>query len=210
MRRFLVPGFLVAQALAVWVVAGTERPPAMPDLARFPIQLGEWTRLAEDATAAEMMGTAKPDRLLSRYYTQRQTGATAHLLVAWYQSQRGGNRQPHQPKVCLLGSGWLPVSEGEMRVETTSGALTARRYLVSRRREQAAILYWYQTPRRALAGEWEAKLWLALDAARDYRTDAALVRIVVPVTSGEEAQAFAAAAQFARSAYPVLRKHLPR
>ena len=89
-----------------------------------------------------------------------------------------------------------------MRLDTASGELTAKRYLVTRRRERAAILYWYQTPRRALAGEWEAKLWVALDAVRDRRTDVALVRIVVPAAEGREAQAFDAAAGFARSVYP--------
>lgn len=206
----LVPAFLVAQAFAVWLIAGVEHPPAPPDLAALPDQVGEWTRSADDPAAAELKQVTQADRLLSRYYINRPSGVTANLLVAWYQSQRGGNRQPHQPKICLLGSGWIPVSDRELRLDTAAGAIPVKSYVVFRRRERAAVLYWYQTPRRALSGEWEAKFWLALDAARDHRTDAALVRIVVPVAGNRDDRAIDSAVAFAGNIYPLLRKCLPR
>jgi EpsI family protein len=70
-------------------------------------------------------------------------------------------------------------------------------------------LYWYQTPRRTIAGEWEAKSWILLDALRDHRTDVALVRIVVPSYNAQDKVATDAAADFARAVYPELRKELP-
>ncbi len=70
------------------------------------------------------------------------------------------------------------------------------------------VLYWYQTPRRAIAGEWAAKLWLVADALRDRRTDTALVRVVAWPGEGGDAAATAVAMGFARDLYPLLRECL--
>jgi len=75
---------------------------------------------------------------------------------------------------------------------------------------RAGILYWYQTSRPAIAGEWASRFWLVADALRDRRTDTALVRIVVESAPGREEPATRTAADFARSLYPLLREQLPR
>jgi hypothetical protein len=69
------------------------------------------------------------------------------------------------------------------------------------------VLYWYQTPRRVVAGEWAAKLWLVADAVRDKRTDTALVRVVIWSIPGHDHEATLEASAFVRSAYPLLRVH---
>jgi len=81
--------------------------------------------------------------------------------------------------------------------------------LVTNRGAHYAILHWYQTPRRVVASEWMSKLWLAADAARDRRTDVALVRVAVPYLDNQEA-AVASAREFSRIAYPLLRESLPQ
>jgi EpsI family protein len=207
-RSLLVPLFLAVQAAAVWLVVGVEHPPPIPDLSTFPVELGDWKRQAEDTTAAAIMSSSKADGLLSRFYVHRDSGITAHLLVAWYQSQRAGDRQPHQPDICLLGSGWIPVSRSRAKIDTPVGAVDANQYLISKRSERSAIVYWYQTPRRTIASEWESKAWLVMDSMRDQRTDAALVRIVVSGARGD-AVAFQSANSFAKAAYPALRELLP-
>ena len=85
------------------------------------------------------------------------------------------------------------------------------RYIISSNfGQRAVVLYWYQTPRRVLAGEWESKFWLIPDAIRDHRTDTSLVRVIVWTSKGAEAAATATAADFARGLHPVLRETLPR
>jgi EpsI family protein len=74
----------------------------------------------------------------------------------------------------------------------------------------AVVTYWYQTPRRVVAGEWPAKFWLAADALRDRRTDTALVRIFVWTGKGGDTEATDAAVRFTKSLYPLLRDYLPR
>lgn len=68
------------------------------------------------------------DRLLSRTYLSAGQGDAASLFVAWFQSQRAGASQPHSPKVCLPGSGWVPEVTGEETLSTALGAITVNRY----------------------------------------------------------------------------------
>ena len=211
-RGALVPVFLAAQFLLIRGVAGVERPPAPPSLARFPAEFGGWTVLSEDPVAADMARELGADRLLSRTYLRAPTGWAASLFVAWFQTQRGGARQPHSPKVCLPASGWTPELTGEVTLDTTAGAIAVNHYVVSNRGQRAVVLYWYQTPRRAIASEWAAKIWLVADALRDRRTDTALVRVIAwPVAGGDTAATSAAttaATEFARDLYPLLREYL--
>jgi EpsI family protein len=208
-RIVFVPVFLAAQALLVHWAGSREYPPAPPDLSRFPAVVGQWKQAREDPIAAEVQGELRADRLLSRTYVDQSTSSVANLFVAWFQSQRGGASQPHSPKVCLPGSGWIPESTGEITLDTSSGAITVNRYIVAKGKERAVVLYWYQTPRRVVAGEWAAKLWLVADALRDSRTDTASVRVVVWSTPGHDTEAISKATGFARNLYPLLRECLP-
>lgn len=210
----LVPAFLVAQAALVRICRGTERPPAPPALSQFPSQFSEWAQLREDAIDPDVANTLRADRLLSRTYQSRRGALPVSLLVAWFQSQRAGLSQPHSPKVCLPASGWEPEATGEMSIATAGGPITVNRYVVANRGERAVVLYWYQTSRGAVAGEWASKLWVVAGALRERRTDMALVRLVVESNSEDRARAdqlaTVAAADFASGAYPILRARLPR
>ena len=87
------------------------------------------------------------------------------------------------------------------------------RYIVSNQGARAVVLYWYQTPRRVIEGEWAAKLWLVPDSIRDRRTDTSLVRIVTWLTKpGDDGAHLAtdSARAFGEQLYPVLREWLPR
>ena len=210
--HILVPVLLVAEALTVQWAGHAERVPASPDLNAFPSKIGRWSQTSEIPIEPEVQAQIRADRLLDRMYysgTSSGPGLQAEVLVAWFNSQTRGDRQPHSPRVCLPGAGWLPESSGTVRIDTPAGQLSATLYLVSKSGFRSAVLYWYQTPRRTIAGEWEAKSWILVDALRDHRTDVALVRIVVPSFNGQDQVATDAAAEFARTVYPELRKELP-
>jgi EpsI family protein len=207
--KILVPVFLACQGLLVYWAGGTEHPPAPPPLSEFPGSFAGWTEQREDPIDADVAKTLRADRLLSRTYTNG-AGNEAGLLVAWFQSQRAGASQPHSPKVCLPASGWTPESSGDLSLASAAGALTVNRYVVVNRQERAVVLYWYQTRRRTMAGEWASKFWLVADALQDRRTDTALVRIVVNSSPGMDELATRAASDFARDVYPRLRETLPR
>jgi EpsI family protein len=212
--KLLVPAFLAGQAVLVHISAGTEHPPAPPALSNFPAQFDQWTELREDPIDPDVANTLKADRLLSRTYQNAAAALPVSLLVAWFQSQRAGLSQPHSPKVCLPASGWEPEATGEMSVATAAGPMIVNRYVVANRSQRAVVLYWYQTSRGAVAGEWASKFWVVAGALRDRRTDTALVRLVVESSPEDRARqdqlATVAAADFARGVYPLLRAQLPR
>jgi EpsI family protein len=209
-RGVFVPVFLAAQILLIHAATGGEHPPAAPSLSGFPAEVGQWKQFRADPIAADVATELGADRLFSQTYIQTPTGSFASLLVAWFQTQRGGARQPHSPKVCLPASGWTPEATGEVTLDTAAGAITVNRYVVANHAQRAVVLYWYQTPRRVIAGEWAAKFWLVPDALRDKRTDTALVRVIAWSAGGRDQAATTVATGFARELYPRLREFLPQ
>jgi EpsI family protein len=83
------------------------------------------------------------------------------------------------------------------------------RYIVSRGEDRSVVLYWYQTPKRVIASEYAAKVYLVADSIRYRRTDTALVRIVVPVINKDDAYALKTAIDFAQTIFPPLKGYLP-
>src|SRR5262249_6988222 len=154
--------FLVCQAILVHCAASSERPPSPPDLSRLPPEFSGWKQIREDPIAADVRSELRADRLLSGTYIYQPTDGVANLLVAWFQSQRAGASQPHSPKVCLPGAGWTPEPAGEITLQTAAGAITVNRYIAAKGRDRTVVLYWYQTPRRVVAGEWASKIWLCI------------------------------------------------
>ncbi len=215
--RFVLPAVFLAQNLIVNLPVTAEHPPSVPEISVFPAVIGNWNLLAEEKIDPAVEGQLGADRFFSRTYRNPslsiggQSVGLANLFVAWFQSQRGGRTQPHSPKVCLPGAGWTADESGQIDIPTPSGTIPANRYVVtSNQGQHAVVLYWYQTPRRALAGEWESKFWLIPDAIRDHRTDTALVRVVIWAAKGQEAEATRTGAAFASISYPILREILPR
>ncbi len=204
-----VPVFLAVQVLLVHAAAGREHPPQPPSVAGFPAAAGQWEVLHQDPVDVDIT-TLKADVLVSQTYLARPTNSSASLLVAWYRTQRDGAPQPHSPKFCLPGWGWRPEVADYVTVDTAMGAITVNRYIVVKGPQRAVVLYWYQTPWRVIASEWAEKFWVAADALRSKRTDAALVRVVVWSGSGGDDAATEVATSFTRNLYPALRNYLPQ
>lgn len=204
----LVPVFLAAQCWAVYWSTGIERLPAAPPLSLFPASFDGWTALHDDPINPDVANALHADRLLSRTYTNR-TAQQADLLLAWFASQRAGASQPHSPQVCLPASGWTAVANDKVSVPTQFGRIPLNRYIVANGAERAAVLYWYETARGPVAGEWTAKLMLISTAVRDRRTDTALVRVVVESAPGGDDAATAIGMRFVHSLYPRLHSYLP-
>lgn len=129
------------------------------------------------------------------------------VYLGYYDEQRQG-KSIHSPRNCLPGAGWEPVGFRAQVVETTLGPITVNRYHLVREDQQSVVYYWYQGRGRVSANEYLVKWQLLRDASLRRRTDEALVRIVVPVESTEEA-ADAVARRVARTLIPAVGKLLP-
>lgn len=129
------------------------------------------------------------------------------LYVGYYEQQTQG-KTIHSPKNCLPGAGWEPLTSSVARIATDEGSVTVNRWLIQNGTQRALVFYWYQGRGRVAANEYVVKWHLLRDAALRRRSDEALVRIVVPVTTSEAA-AQALAERVARQVVPAVRQALP-
>lgn len=136
-----------------------------------------------------------------------QSGEPFSLYVGYYAEQTQG-RTIHSPKNCLPGSGWEALTSTQVMIPTAIGSIPVNKYLVQNQKERALVLYWYQGRGRVAANEYLVKWNLLRDAALRQRSEEALVRIVVPVTTTESA-AFQEARGVAETVAPALQRALP-
>jgi EpsI family protein len=129
------------------------------------------------------------------------------VYVGYYTSQMSG-RTIHSPKNCLPGSGWEALSSMPAEIRTADGVVTVNRYLLQNGDYKALALYWYQGRGRVVSNEYVVKWDLLRDAALRRRSDEALVRILVPIGSDEEA-AFRTASEAAARIIPAVGTALP-
>lgn len=205
--RFWVMAVILATAtIAYSSLRHGERIAPHQPLAMFPMQLGTWNGMdvelpprVADATGA--------DQILNRAYVS-QSGEL-FLYIGYYRSQRTGDTI-HSPKNCLPGSGWQPVRSEYVQVRTPEGRMVpVALYLVEKGLQRSLVIYWYQSHGRMIASEYWAKFYMVADAIRINRTDAALVRVSVPV-AGDEAVARQQAVSFVEGMLPQLNTIIPK
>jgi EpsI family protein len=202
---------LLAQAVLYYAVASrAEKVPVARPLGEFPVNVGGWQMIRQSQIEKDVLDVLKADDTLSRAYLNPGKTSAANLFIAFFKTQRSG-QAPHSPKNCLPGAGWQPTATGliDVPVPDAPGPITVNRYVVSLGDERRVVLYWYQSPRRAIASEYSAKVWLVADSIRYHRSDTALVRVEVPVYKGDENAATGAAVAFVQAVYPELRKQFP-
>ena len=129
------------------------------------------------------------------------------LYVGYYQSQRTGMTY-HSPRNCLPGAGWQFVESEEVTIPLREGpSMTINKVLIQKGLDKQIILYWYHDRGRIIASEYRAKGYLVWDAVTKHRTDGALVRLSVPVTTTPEA-AYRHGMNFLQDLWPLLKDYL--
>ncbi len=202
---------LLFQALFYYTKAKvTERVPLIQPLSQFPKQFEGFTFYQEGVVDRETRDVLKADEILNRMYTAKDSPAGINLFVAYFKSQRTGVR-PHSPMNCLPGSGWEPLSRTLLPISITGRDQTieVNRYLVSKGEARHLVLYWYHSRNRAVASEYGALAYTILDSIRYNRSDTSIVRVLVPLSDGQQNPAEATGIRFIQSIYPYLEQYFP-
>ena len=159
------------------------------NLSALSYTVGDWKGTDGKPLDAKTVDELGADAYLTREYSAG-AGATIGVYIAFYGAQRPGV-SVHSPLHCLPGTGWEPLDVRTLDVlaarDDQASTRQVRRLVVRKNRDRAVVLYWYAVHGRVIAGEAISKLWLLHDSIRLGRSDAALVRIVVPVTESVEA-----------------------
>ena len=154
---------------------------SVPAISRLPYVIGDWRGDDDDSLDEETAAELGADAYLTRTYAAA-SGDDVALYVAYYGSQRPGI-SIHSPLHCLPGTGWEPIDDTTLPIATGS----VRRVTMQKNLDRVVVIYWYQMHGRAVASEIKSKVYGLFDRVRSGRSEAALVRIAVPITGESEA-----------------------
>jgi EpsI family protein len=179
-RRALVTVLLLASTGALARAARTSGDARHANLAALPYELPAWNGRDAGALDPEIVRELAADAYVNRTYTGA-SHVPVGLYIAYY-----GRQQPgvsiHSPLHCLPGTGWEPLDVATIDVAQADGSAgQMRRLLVRKNLDRAVVFYWYAVHGRMLGSETMSKAWLLRDSIWQHRSDAALVRIVVPM-----------------------------
>lgn len=197
LRFLIVLGAILFGGLLVngWSYLGEAHVDRKP-LKDFPQQLGNWTQTGSDTQldAATLEVLRASDYLLRDY--RRTDGLAGNFYIGYYASQRDGATY-HSPLNCLPGSGWNLTEPGKITITRPDGSsFDANKYVIQNGSQRLAMIYWYQGRGRSVASEYWGKVYTVIDSVRLRRSDAAMVRVTLPVTASQS-DALNAAAELA-------------
>jgi EpsI family protein len=212
-RVLIAAAIVFAMAAALRGMSRQEIVPPRESFARFPQQIGAWTGQKGpdfDKRVLEILGV---DEYVN--WTMRRGDALAGLYIGYWGSQRHGDTM-HSPMNCLPGSGWEPMERRTIAIQvgspTAPRTIAVNRIVIEKGLDRQLVLYWYQSQQRVVASEYAGKLHTVLDAIRYNRSDAAMIRIVVPLgarTRAAEDAAERTASELVQQLFPVLPRFLP-
>jgi EpsI family protein len=214
-RRAVVAALCVVVASVYLGIALRAEPtPIREPLSQLPLAMGGWRGTVEPGFSEDIVTQLGVDEYILRTYSDK--AAFVGLYVGFYASQRQGDTI-HSPLNCLPGAGWVPVDRERTAVPVRSApggpvrTIEVNRFVIQKGLDRQMVFYWYQSRDRVVASEYWGKVYTVVDAIRYNRTDAALVRVTVPIGSEEGARerASAAGVKFVEALFPHLSKHLP-
>jgi EpsI family protein len=205
---------LLCGAVAVVRANHPEQAPPRVSFAQFPSQLGGWSGRQQPPLEDRILAILGVDDYLDRIYYGPDR-SVASLYIGYYKSQRQGD-SIHSPQNCLPGAGWEPTEKGLLTITTAAvgglASISVNRYVIQKGVDRQLVLYWYQSHGRVVASEYWSKFFLIRDAVRLNRTDAALVRVIIPIANNEDngdRTAESEAVDFVKRLFPALPSYLP-
>jgi len=135
-------------------------------------------------------------------------GSPLWLLIAYFSSQKYGS-QIHSPKHCLPGGGWKIEKLEQFRLPLPGGYKTVNRLVITTEGRNQAMFYWYQTRGGSLSNEFALKWDLAKNSLLLRPTDAAFIRLTLPIEQGDLEAASKRAADFLATFYSGMNRALP-
>lgn len=207
-RTLVVTAVLILTFFVRLYADTTENTPLIKPLNRFPKQIGAWFGRESrfDQRVYDILGV--DDSFLADYTNPQ--GRSINLYIGYYQSQREGDLI-HSPKNCMPGAGWKIMQTTTERVELVDSGQTIEviKMILQKGPHKQAVYYWFHSRGRIIASEYAQKVYLVIDSITRHRTDEAFVRLITPITNGEQEEAFKDLKGFTRLLMPLLGQHLP-
>jgi EpsI family protein len=179
----------------------------LPGFALIPMQSGKWSG-QEYFFPDQTYELMKADASTLRRYTNSEE-KELYLFISYFKSQKYGS-QIHSPKNCLPGSGWKILSREKTRIKGSSGSsLLVNRLLISDNQSKEVMYYWFQTRSGLVTSELGLKLDLVINSLKRAPTDAAFIRINLPLNEVSEKEALVLVEDFLKDFQPGIEEALP-
>jgi EpsI family protein len=157
---------------------------------------------AYPSPAGERRFAQVDDQLIRTY--RHASGARVQLYVAYY------HRQVQGKEIAGELAGILRTTARPATVDGESGPIAVRELVRAHAGTQRGVLFWYDINGRIVPDIYQAKGYTLWDAVTRRRTNGAVVMIawqgspLIPASDARQR-----AIEFARTAIPLLRHHLP-
>ncbi len=181
-----------------------QMPDRLPSFSSIPYNAGGY--FGEERRFSEASyDVLKADTTTLRFY-RASDGTPFWLFVAYFSSQKYGS-QIHSPKHCLPGGGWKIERQEPFSLHFPGGVTKEiNRVLITDRQKKQLMFYWFETRSGAIRDEFRLKWDLMKNSLLLRPTDAAFVRLTVPIKGGTVEQATAKASDFLNAFYPGLER----
>lgn len=198
---------VVGGALGNLLTYAEVKPDRPPQFAAIPMMDGAFAgdeRRFSDASYEVLKADTSTLRL---YYGPG--GKPLWLFVAYFESQKYGS-QIHSPKNCLPGGGWRIERISPVAASVPgAGALTVNEVIISDGTDYQLMFYWFETRSGILRSEYMLKVDLAKNSLLFNPTDAAFVRVTVPIDDGNLDRARQYGMAFIGQFYDDIQQSLP-
>jgi len=210
-RTSLMAGSLliIGTSLFASLPVRTEVVPRRQPLALFPMEFKGWRGVPHTLDDESLNSLRPTDYLLADYTYEGGASGPLNFYIAYYASQRGGIHS-HSPQLCIPGGGWSIISLSIITMPMmTGGPISANRVVIEKGGVRQIVYYWFEERGRHIANESALKYYAIKDALVDNRTDGALIRVVTPISGGDEATADSTAGKLVADISPFLQSFVP-
>jgi len=139
----------------------------------------------EERFAEESYDILKADTTTLRHYVD-SLEYQYWLFIAYFTSQKYGS-QIHSPKHCLPGGGWKIMSLEPYQLKLDNSPVkNINRLLIAEGERKQLMFYWFETRGGTIRNEFALKWDLVTNSLLLRPTDAAIVRLTIPLGLGED------------------------
>ena len=202
---------LLMGAGLLWVLrsGGPAPVPGHLPLSDFPLTVGDYVgvRIPIDRKTA---GILNADGTASVLFRKAGSSGPGIAFFSVFYDRQTPEKNIHSPENCLPSSGWSVLSRKSLPLSLVPGEapVMASYDVIQKGLDRQVVLYWYQERGRSFSNDYLGRYYMIRDALVMRRTDGAMVRVSLPVTTTPRA-ALAQEISFLRALAPLLSRYIP-
>ncbi len=175
----------------------------------FPMKIGRWEG-KRSYLSKKILNALWADDYLYADYHKKGSPNVIHLFIPYYKYQ-GTRHTAHAPQSCLLGGGWAMANATEYLVKAGDrDKIKVMLMLMEKGNARLLSSYFFFERGRVITSPWLNKFYLIWDSITRRRTDGALVRVEMPIASGQSVEdVFSELEDFLTGVWPLLPDYVP-